>query len=68
MDDPILILGGRKGGRPRVVQESTPISARIAARHHDLLIRLADERSTSVSAVVRGLIETACGVIERRQP
>jgi hypothetical protein len=64
-----FVVGGqsRPRGRPRVDEPRSVISTRVRPKHHDLLVRLADERSTSVSAVMRSLVESACRAIERKR-
>lgn len=43
-------------GRPRAEEPSASVSVWLPARHHDMLIRLANKQDTSVSAVVRQLL------------
>lgn len=57
--EPIFFVGGKRPrGRPRLEEPRSAVSTRIAPNSHDFLVRLADERSTSVSEVVRTIVET----------
>jgi hypothetical protein len=44
-------------GRPRVFRESRNLVLRVEAELHDLLTKLAEERDTTVSELVRPLLE-----------
>ena len=52
MDNPIIVLG-RRGGRPRAAEPRSVVSTWVPAREHDALIREAQRREISVSALVR---------------
>lgn len=58
-DSALTMLTTRRRGRPRAREPRSSVSAWILARHHDVLVHLANERSMSVSAVVRSLITKA---------
>lgn len=62
----IMIVGGRRG-RPRASEPGSPVMAWIKESNHDWLIRLADERSTSVSKLVAEIVDSAKRAIEKRQ-
>lgn len=49
----------RRRGRPRVEEPRASVSTWMRAKDHDFLVRLADERSISVSAVVRQIVTSA---------
>jgi len=46
----------KRRGRPRVLGSRSSVSTWIPATDHDALIRAAQQRGVSVSAVLRGLI------------
>lgn len=50
------VITNRKGGRPRVSEPQTAISAWIPAKYHDRLARIAIRNDVSVSAVVKNAI------------
>lgn len=56
MSEPQPIPLRRKAGRPRVQTPRTAVSTWIAAPDHDRLIRIANARGVSVSALVRAVI------------
>jgi len=51
----VLIVGGR-GGRPRAPEPGATVCAWLSASDHDRLVRLAQSREQSVSALVRSLL------------
>lgn len=52
----IFIAGGRRRGRPPAQEQSTGLTTWVPNRFHDQLIKLANERSMSVSALVKTLL------------
>lgn len=46
----------RPRGRPKADEPGSTVSSWFSAQEHDRLIRLAEEKETSVSALVRELI------------
>jgi len=58
-DDPIVLIAGGKRGRPRSTDPGSRVSTWIPARYHDQLIRIANERDISVSAVVNKVLTKA---------
>lgn len=46
----------RPRGRPKVDEPSTPLSTRVRNSEYDRLVRLANQRETSVASLVRDLI------------
>jgi hypothetical protein len=54
--DSLSVITPRRRGRPRVEQPRSSVSTWIPANYHDLLIKIAAERETSVSALVRSLV------------
>lgn len=63
MSEPsILIVGGsetRRRGRPRSDREMSSVSTWIWAQHHDALVKMANQREVSVSALVRDILSKA---------
>lgn len=57
----VFFLGGNKRprGRPRVEEPRSTVSTWVWARHHDALIKLAQKREMSVSALVREILDQA---------
>lgn len=55
----VIVLTPRRRGRPRAPEPGSTISAWIPAKYHDRLIRIANEKDISVSAVVRTVIAGA---------
>lgn len=47
----------RPRGRPKADEQSTPLSTRFKNSEYDKLVRLANQRETSVSQLVRDLIK-----------
>lgn len=47
----------RPRGRPKVSEPSTPVSAWVKTSQYDKLVRLANQRDTTVSQLVRDLIK-----------
>lgn len=56
----MLILGGRRG-RPKVEEPRTSVSAWVEVKHYDQLVKMANQREQSVSALVRDLIKLTVG-------
>lgn len=57
--DDMVMLEGRKRGRPKVSEPRSTVSTWIPASQHDKLIKLAKQREVSVSCLVRALIRDA---------
>lgn len=61
-EDSIFFVGGdsqRRRGRPRVEEPRSSVSTWVWARHHDALIKMAQQREISVSALVREILGKA---------
>jgi hypothetical protein len=52
----LLILGERRRGRPRVEEPQERLSTRIPTPEYDRLVKLAQKRDQSLSALVRDLL------------
>lgn len=61
----ILIVGGR--GRPRSHEEKSVVSAWIPATQQKMLAQIADEGSTTVSALLGKAVAVICKAAERRK-
>ena len=61
MNEPqVMVFGGRRRGRPRVTPgESSRISVKIWAEHHDALIRQAKENRMEFPEYVRTILARA---------
>lgn len=56
-DEPrVLIVGGRKGGRPRSAEPRAVVLSSLPASEYDQIAQLAIKHETSVSAVARKLM------------
>jgi hypothetical protein len=67
MGEPQLVIVSRGRGRPKAKEQGSSVSTWIPETQHDFLVRLADERSTSVSQVLRDLVDTAHRVVQKRR-
>lgn len=57
MSEPKMLILERRGrGRPRVEEPKTSVSSWVEAKHYDQLVKLANQREQSVSALVRDLL------------
>ena len=57
---------GRRGGRPRAIEPRTTVTTWIATREHDALIKEAQQRGVSVSALVRETLTARRGSLTRK--
>ena len=55
-DGSLVILGERRRGRPRVEQPQERLSTRLPTPEYDRLVKLAQQREQSLSALVRDLL------------
>lgn len=46
----------RRGGRPKVEEPHTRVSTWVEVKHYDQLVRLANQRDQSVSALMRDTV------------
>lgn len=63
----MMVISRRPRGRPRVAERGSAVMTWLKSRQHDFVVRLADERSTSVSAVIRDLVDIAQRVVEKKR-
>lgn len=56
-EDSVLVVGGRKRGRPPVDDPLTPLTVRVPTAYYDRIHRMATDRRVSISMLVRSLLK-----------
>lgn len=62
----MIILTPRRRGRPRAMEPGSRVTTWIPERYHDALIRIANEKDISVSAVVGNVLTQALELRAKR--
>lgn len=71
-EDSIILVAGRRRGRPRAVQRMSTVTAHVPEAQHDALVSLATARRESVSATLARFLadglrrETQAGISRQK--